>query len=80
MDAAKELLKPDQTFAAWEAAHHAIRNTQDMTLFHDLDQLNPTELKVRVVQLASEMKNQSKWEAVRLHEHLTRKEKEVAEK
>jgi hypothetical protein len=80
MDAAKELLKPEQRAAALEAAYKAIRVTQDTSLFEDLDHLTPSELKVRVVQLASEMKNQTKWEAVRLQEHLARKEKEVAEK
>jgi mitofilin len=46
----------------------------------DLDSLTPSQLKARVVQLATEMKDRTKWEAVRLKEFLAMKEKETADK
>eukprot|EP00559_Dactyliosolen_fragilissimus_P006348 CAMPEP_0184856316 /NCGR_PEP_ID=MMETSP0580-20130426/1510_1 /TAXON_ID=1118495 /ORGANISM="Dactyliosolen fragilissimus" /LENGTH=668 /DNA_ID=CAMNT_0027351291 /DNA_START=215 /DNA_END=2221 /DNA_ORIENTATION=+ len=52
----------------------------DSTLLADLDKLNDAQLKVRLVQLASEMEHRSKWEAVRLKEFLAMKEREVSEK
>lgn len=45
-----------------------------------LDELSPSELRVKVVQLATEMGERAKWEAVRLREFLSLKEKEVGEK
>ena len=80
MDAAKELLNSEESAAALQQAYKALRVNQDRTLFEDLDQLTTSELKIRIVQLAAEMKDQTKWEAVRLQEHLSRKEKEVADK
>ena len=61
-------------------AHRALRANLDESLLDDLDQLTPSQLKVRVVQLASEMKERTKWEAVRLREFLAMKEKETSEK
>lgn len=46
----------------------------------DLESLNEAELKARVIQLASEMRDRTKWEAVRLKEFLAMKEKETATK
>lgn len=62
------------------AAHAALRSDMDDTYFRDMDGLSPAELKVRVVQLATEMGDRTKWEAVRLKEFLTMKEKEVGER
>jgi hypothetical protein len=45
-----------------------------------LDDLSPSELRIKVVQLATEMGERAKWEAVRLREFLSMKEKEVGEK
>lgn len=45
-----------------------------------LDELSPSELRIKVVQLATEMGERAKWEAVRLREFLSMKEKEVGEK
>jgi mitofilin len=45
-----------------------------------LDDLSSSELRVKVVQLATEMGERAKWEAVRLREFLALKEKEVGEK
>lgn len=52
----------------------------DEGYLRDLDKLNETQLRVRIVQLASELGERTKWEALRLNEFLTRKEKEVADK
>mmetsp|Transcript_4762 Transcript_4762/g.11980 ORF Transcript_4762/g.11980 Transcript_4762/m.11980 type:complete len:663 (+) Transcript_4762:125-2113(+) len=61
------------------AANAAIRSDMDDEYFADLDKLTVSELRVRVVQLATEMSNRTKWEAVRLKEFLAMKEKEVGE-
>jgi len=60
-------------------AHESIRKNLDETLFKDLDSLTYSQLRIRVVQLASEMQDRTKWEAVRLKEFLKMKEKEVNE-
>lgn len=52
----------------------------DATNFNDLDSLSETQLKARIVQLATEIKDRTKWEAVRLKEFLAMKEKETADK
>ncbi len=62
------------------AARAALRSDLDEEYFKDLDTLNASQLRVRVVQLATEMADRTKWEAVRLKEFLAMKEKEVGEK
>jgi len=62
------------------AARAALRSDLDQEYFKDLDTLNASQLRVRVVQLATEMADRTKWEAVRLKEFLAMKEKEVGEK
>jgi hypothetical protein len=69
-----------ETSATLAKAHKSIRATLDKSLFQDLDQISAAELKVRVVQLATEMEERTKWEAVRLKEFLAMKEKETADK
>lgn len=44
----------------------------------DLEQLSATQLQGRIVQLAMELKDRTKWEALRLKEFLAMKEQEVA--
>ena len=61
-------------------AHVAMRATLDNTFLKDLDKLSENELRVRIAQLATEMGERTKWEAVRLREFLSMKEKEVADK
>jgi len=61
-------------------AHLAIRANLDETLLKDLNNLSDIQLRVRVVQLASELQDRTKWEAVRLKEFLLMKEKEVNER
>ena len=70
-------LENSQTLAAAKAA---LRSDLDTEYFADLDQLSPSDLRIRVVQLATEMSDRTKWEAVRLKEFLAMKEKEVGEK
>lgn len=61
------------------AANAALRSDLDKQYFGDLDTLTPSELRTRVVQLATEMSDRTKWEAVRLKEFLSMKEKEVGD-
>ncbi|EJK46320.1 hypothetical protein THAOC_35018 [Thalassiosira oceanica] len=51
----------------------------DSEYLSNLESLSESELRVRVVQLATEMSDRTKWEAVRLKEFLTMKEKEVGD-
>lgn len=75
-----ESVMETETSATLAKAHKSIRASFDESLFQDLDQLSAAELKVRVIQLATEMEERTKWEAVRLKEFLALKEKEVADK
>jgi len=61
------------------AANAALRSDLDQQYFTDLDTLTPTQLRTRVVQLATEMSDRTKWEAIRLKEFLSMKEKEVGD-
>eukprot|EP00573_Skeletonema_grethae_P003111 CAMPEP_0201691808 /NCGR_PEP_ID=MMETSP0578-20130828/4862_1 /ASSEMBLY_ACC=CAM_ASM_000663 /TAXON_ID=267565 /ORGANISM="Skeletonema grethea, Strain CCMP 1804" /LENGTH=643 /DNA_ID=CAMNT_0048177071 /DNA_START=26 /DNA_END=1957 /DNA_ORIENTATION=+ len=61
------------------AANAALRSDLDKQYFSDLDTLTPSQLRTRVVQLATEMSDRTKWEAVRLKEFLSMKEKEVGD-
>ena len=70
-------LQNSQTLAA---ANAALRSDLDMEYFKDIDALSESELRIRVVQLVTEMSDRTKWEAVRLKEFLAMKEKEVGEK
>ena len=69
LEAAKSLIQ----------SHQALWSSLDSTFFADLDSLSPAQLKARVVQLATEMKDRTQWEAVRLKEFLALKEKETAQ-
>jgi hypothetical protein len=61
-------------------SHQSLWSAMDESFFRDLDALNSSQLKARVVQLATEMKDRTKWEAVRLKEFLAMKEQETADK
>ncbi len=61
-------------------AHVTMRATLDESFLKDLDKLTENELRIRIAQLATEMGERTKWEAVRLREFLSMKEKEVADK
>jgi len=81
-EAAKELeaANLEETSATLAKAHQTLRADFDQSLFADLDSLSNEQLKIRVVQLATEMEERTKWEAVRLKEFLAMKEKETGEK
>jgi mitofilin len=82
VEAAKELevASLEETSATLAKARQSLRADIDQSLFADLDSLSTEQLKIRVVQLATEMEERTKWEAVRLKEFLAMKEKETAEK
>jgi uncharacterized small protein (DUF1192 family) len=61
-------------------AHAVMKSSVDETYLKDLENLSVSELRIRIVQLSSEMNERTKWEAVRLREFLGMKEKEVGEK
>jgi mitofilin len=69
-----------QTTTREEAVESLIRSHQSVWQFRDLDEQNPAELKARIVQLATELQDRTKWEAIRLKEFLIMKEKETEEK
>ena len=81
-EAAKEIASAaeGETEAKLRAAHKSLRADLDESYLADLESLGERELRIRVVQLASEMDERTKWEAVRLKEFLSMKEKETAEK
>jgi hypothetical protein len=58
-------------------SHQSLVSASAMT--SDLDKLSPLQLQVRVVQLATELQDRTKWEAVRLKEFLAMKERETAD-
>lgn len=60
-------------------SHQTLWASMDEAFFKDLDDLNNSQLKARVVQLATEMKDRTKWEAVRLKEFMAMKEKDTAD-
>ncbi|RQM28022.1 hypothetical protein B5M09_000331 [Aphanomyces astaci] len=55
----------------------ALGEELDHTILAGIKELDAESLRLRVAQLATEMKNRSKWEAVRLMESLRRMEEEV---
>lgn len=60
-------------------SHHSLWASLDASYFADMDRLNTSQLKARIVQLATELKDRTQWEAVRLKEFLALKEKETAQ-
>jgi len=46
----------------------------------DIDNMTPSQLKVRLVQMARDLEEGTKWEAVRLQEFLSMKEREVEDR
>jgi mitofilin len=74
---AASLEKTSQTLLK---ARQVLRAELDQSVLTELDSLTPEQLKVRIVQLATEMEERTKWEAVRLQEFLAMKEKETGEK
>jgi len=85
LTAAADAMSELQTSNSLENSHTlatakaALQSDLDATYFSDLEKLTNAQLKVRVVQLATEMTDRTKWEAVRLKEFLSMKEKEVGD-
>ncbi|GKY95729.1 hypothetical protein MPSEU_000533700 [Mayamaea pseudoterrestris] len=59
-------------------SHHSLWSSMEESYLKDLDTLTYSQLQTRIVQLASELKERTKWEAVRLKEFLAMKERETA--
>lgn len=81
-DSLKELqasIEKETSEVAKRANEEAMRSF-DTSLFDGLDDLDREQLKARALKLASEMHERTRWEALRLKEFLTLKEKEVADK
>eukprot|EP00548_Thalassiothrix_antarctica_P001958 CAMPEP_0194145858 /NCGR_PEP_ID=MMETSP0152-20130528/18876_1 /TAXON_ID=1049557 /ORGANISM="Thalassiothrix antarctica, Strain L6-D1" /LENGTH=616 /DNA_ID=CAMNT_0038846217 /DNA_START=27 /DNA_END=1877 /DNA_ORIENTATION=+ len=81
LEATKELtaLTQGKSSETLKKAHQVLRSSVDESLFSDLENLTAAQLRVRVVQLGTEMMERTKWEAMRLKEFLAMKEKEVGE-
>lgn len=60
-------------------SHQSLWTSLEHNYLADLETLAPAQLKTRIVQLASELKDRTKWEAVRLKEFLAMKDKETAQ-
>ena len=69
-----------ETAVALASAQASLRSDLDETFLKDIDSLSPSQLRTRLIQLVAEMSDRTKWEAVRLQEFLSLKEKEVGEK
>lgn len=69
-----------ETSEVMKRANEEATKSFDASLFEGLDNLDRDQLKARVLQLASEMHERTRWEALRLKEFLTLKERETADK
>jgi len=58
----------------------AMKKELDETILKDINSLDASELRYRIIQLAAEMKERTKWEALRLREFLGQAEKNAADK
>jgi hypothetical protein len=78
--ALKELQKEmaAQSSVALQSAHQELAKLSSLDV-SDLDAMSQQQLKVRLIQMAKEMQDRTKWEAVRLKEFLAMKEKETAD-
>mmetsp|Transcript_18230 Transcript_18230/g.37585 ORF Transcript_18230/g.37585 Transcript_18230/m.37585 type:complete len:424 (-) Transcript_18230:745-2016(-) len=70
-----------RTASALQEAHMELAKLGAMDVMGtDLDKMTPSQLKVRLVQMARDLEERTKWEAVRLQEFLSMKEKEVEDR
>jgi hypothetical protein len=67
-----------ETSDAIKEAHKELARISSLNM-DELDTLTMTQLKVRLVQMAKEIEDRTKWEAVRLKEFLALKEKETSD-
>ena len=71
----------EKSDAALTEAHTELAKLSSMDVMGlDLDQMTNSQLKVRLVQMAKDLEERTKWEAVRLQEFLSMKEKEVEDR
>lgn len=68
-----------ETSVALKEAHKELAKLSSLDAA-ELDGMTETQLKIRLVQLAKDLEDRTKWEAVRLKEFLAMKEKEVEDK
>jgi mitofilin len=78
LEKVKALLTRESDKALSEA-HAELAKLSSLNM-NDIDEMTNTQLKVRLVQLAKEMEDRTKWEAVRLQQFLVMKEREVEDK
>jgi hypothetical protein len=81
-DSLKELQASieQETSDVTKSADQEVMRSFDESLFEGLDAMSTSQMKAKIVQLAVEMKERTKWEALRLKEFLAMKEKETADK
>ena len=78
-DLKKQLHQRSDT--ALEEAHTELAKLGSIDVMGlDLDKMTRSQLKVRLVQMARDLEERTKWEAVRLQEFLSMKEKEVEDR
>lgn len=71
----------EKASSALQEAHTELAKLGSMDVMGtDLDKMTPSQLKVRLVQMARDLEERTKWEAVRLQEFLAMKEKEVEDR
>jgi len=82
VEAANELqsLRVSQSEEDFRKALKLLRTELDECYLEDIDSLSTTELKIRLVQLSSEITQRVRFEAVRSRELMSLKEKEVSQK
>ncbi|CAB9526639.1 MICOS complex subunit MIC60 [Seminavis robusta] len=69
-----------ETSEVTKRANAEVMRSFDESLFQGLDDMSAAQLKAKIMQLATEMKDRTKWEALRLKEFLAMKEKETGDK
>mmetsp|Transcript_8111 Transcript_8111/g.23966 ORF Transcript_8111/g.23966 Transcript_8111/m.23966 type:complete len:648 (-) Transcript_8111:245-2188(-) len=71
----------EKSDAAAAEAHSELAKISSVNLMGlDLDSMTSSQLKVRLVQMARDLEERTKWEVVRLQEFLSMKEKEVEDR
>lgn len=68
----------ERSSSSLSEAHQELAKLHSLDM-GDIENLTITQLKVRLVQMAKDLEERTKWEAVRLKEFLAMKEKETAD-
>ena len=77
--AAAQAAKEFENSETLQRAHHVFSSPSPVS-DTELDQMTEAQLRIKIIQLATEMQERTKWEAVRLKEFLALKEQETADK